>query len=116
MRLRLLSIMVRTDTKIEGQASLREIAAVFNSADQLEAAINELASNGWDRADMSLLAQEHVFAGDVSVLVQDTHRTADDRMRRGDRSSPIPMSAKAGPWRRAKRARSRHSSRPAPRS
>jgi hypothetical protein len=80
MPLRLLGIMVRTDldTPTQGQSSLREIAAVFMSSDKLEAAINELASNGWDRAEMSLLAQDHVFTGDVSALVQDTHRTADD--------------------------------------
>jgi hypothetical protein len=72
--------MVRTETDIPTQApsSLRELVAVFMSPDSLEAAVNELASNGWDRADMSLLAQEHVFSGDVSELVRDTHRTGDD--------------------------------------
>jgi hypothetical protein len=80
MPLRLFGIMVRTETSgpQQSQSSLREIAAVFMSPEGLEAAVNELASNGWDRADMSLLAQEHVFSGDVAALVQDTHRTADD--------------------------------------
>lgn len=79
-RRRLLGIMVRTvpDSPTQNPDALREIAAVFMSSEQLEAAINELASHGWDRADMSLLAQEHVFSGDVSELVQDTQRTADD--------------------------------------
>jgi len=77
---RLLGIMVRTEmeTTTPGQTSLREVAAVFSSAEQLETALNELAGNGWDRADMSLLAQEHVFSNDVSDLVQDSRRTADD--------------------------------------
>lgn len=80
MRPRLLGIMVRTetDTPTQAQTSLRELVAVFMSADALEAAVNEFASNGWDRADMSLLAQEHVFSGEISELVRDTHRTADD--------------------------------------
>lgn len=78
---RLLSIMVRTNvdaSSLKPTGELREIAAVFASPESLEAAINDLASQGWDRADMSLLAQEHVFSGDVSDLVRDTHRAADD--------------------------------------
>jgi len=73
--------MVRTVDHTPASATLddlREIVAVFTSPEQLEGAINDLASSGWDRADMSLLAQEHVFSGDVSTLVRDTRRTADD--------------------------------------
>ena len=40
----------------------REVVGAFNSADALEGAISALASAGWDRAEMSLLAQEHVLA------------------------------------------------------
>lgn len=59
-------------------ADLREIIGVFHSVDDLEAAINGLASEGFDRADMSILGEEHVLSGDVSALVQDTQRLADD--------------------------------------
>lgn len=60
------------------QAQLRELAAVFHSADDLEAAINSLASEGVDRADMSILGEEHLFSRDDSPPVGDTRDQADD--------------------------------------
>ncbi len=82
MPLRFTGIMVRADSDTSvtsgDHSDLREVVAVFASPESLEAAVNDLASNGWDRADMSLLAQEHIFSGDISSLVRDMHRTADD--------------------------------------
>ncbi len=57
---------------------LREIVGVFHSVEQLEAAIAELASEGFDRAEMSILGEEHLLSGDASTSVQDTSRLADD--------------------------------------
>jgi hypothetical protein len=41
-----------------------EIVALFRSPEALEAAINDLSSAGWDRSEMSLLAQKSVLAPD----------------------------------------------------
>lgn len=40
----------------------QEVVGAFDSAEALEDAISAFASAGWDRAEMSLLAQEHVLA------------------------------------------------------
>jgi hypothetical protein len=44
------------------QTHTNEIAALFHSSEALEAAINDLSSAGWDRSEMSLLAQKNVLA------------------------------------------------------
>ena len=40
-------------------APIREAVGVFDSAESLEAAIDELQSSGFDRVELSLLAGEH---------------------------------------------------------
>jgi len=57
---------------------LRELSAVFHSADDLEAAINDLASEGLDRADMSLLGEEHLLTTDDSKPAGDARQAAAD--------------------------------------
>ncbi len=42
----------------EREGSVREAVGVFDSADTLQAAIDELLSSGFDRAELSLLASE----------------------------------------------------------
>jgi len=45
---------------IEGdQEAVREVVAVFHSAEDLESAIDRLLSSGFHRAELSLLASEH---------------------------------------------------------
>jgi hypothetical protein len=43
----------------ERQATGTEAVAIFDDAETLESAIDELLSSGFDRADLSLLASEH---------------------------------------------------------
>ena len=60
----------------EAAGSYREIVGTFRSREELEKAISELASAGWDRSEMSLLAQHGVLVPeDVSG---DTPELADD--------------------------------------
>lgn len=44
-------------------AAVREAAAAFDSANALEEAVSALASAGWDRAQMSVLAQPELLDG-----------------------------------------------------
>ncbi|MGE0747074.1 MAG: hypothetical protein AB7K86_17590 [Rhodospirillales bacterium] len=41
--------------------TVREMTATFQSAESLEAAVNELTTHGWDRADLSMLAQRDLL-------------------------------------------------------
>ncbi|MGE0724951.1 MAG: hypothetical protein AB7O45_11280 [Alphaproteobacteria bacterium] len=45
-----------------GSPQFEELVGTFHSAEQLEAAIDELTRSGWDRADLSLLASDGVIA------------------------------------------------------
>lgn len=45
----------------------REAVGTFRSEEQLEAAISELTSSGWDRADLSLLGSSSVIDPHVTV-------------------------------------------------
>lgn len=45
-------------TTDEERSQVREVVGVFNDADALQAAIDELMSSGFDRAEISLLASE----------------------------------------------------------
>lgn len=53
------------------QPTVREAVAVFDDPEALKAAVSELQSHGFDRADISFLAHE-------SVLPADMRRAADD--------------------------------------
>lgn len=41
-----------------------EVVGLFHSSDKLESAISDLASAGWDRADLSLLGQKNLLVPD----------------------------------------------------
>lgn len=51
--------MAESKTAKKGNSLYREAVAVFDTADALETAIEALQSNGFDRADISLLADAH---------------------------------------------------------
>jgi hypothetical protein len=71
--------MVRMPEAASPQATkLREIVGVFHSIEGVESAIAELATEGFDRADMSILGEEHLLSGNASTAVRDTQRLADD--------------------------------------
>ena len=53
-----------------------EVVGLFRSADQVESAISALTSAGWDRAELSLLAQRSAFAPEPPT--DDTIRAGDD--------------------------------------
>jgi hypothetical protein len=43
---------------------VQEVVGLFHSPERLESAISDLASAGWDRADMSLLGQKNILIPD----------------------------------------------------
>src|SRR5258708_47994 len=53
-----------------------EVVGLFRSADAVEAAISALTSAGWDRSELSLLAQKSAF--DANPPMGDAERAADD--------------------------------------
>lgn len=57
----------------------REAVGTFRSEEQLEAAISELTSSGWDRADLSLLGSSSVIDPHVTVPPgQDSREAGED--------------------------------------
>jgi hypothetical protein len=58
-------------------STVREAVGAFETIEALEGAISELASSGWDRSEMSLLAQDGVFTHD-SPAPADVRQVADD--------------------------------------
>jgi len=53
-----------------------EVVGLFRSADSVESAVSDLISAGWDRAELSLLAQKGAF--DHEPVTGDTARAGDD--------------------------------------
>ncbi len=66
-----------TAEKIE-QPVVREAVGAFRSPEALETAVSELASAGWDKSEMSLLAQESVLQPGVPAHGQDMRSAADE--------------------------------------
>jgi hypothetical protein len=56
----------------------REIVATFASAESLEAAIGALSGAGWDRAEMSLMAEPGMLPTGDDAIDGDTRQLADD--------------------------------------
>jgi hypothetical protein len=67
-----------TARKVVEQAFVREVVGAFHSPEALEEAITELASSGWDKSEMSLLAQEGIFQPGIPAHGHDMHRAADE--------------------------------------
>lgn len=64
----------REDARTERAAD--EIVGLFRSADAVESAISALTGDGWDRSELSLLAQKSAF--DADPPMGDAERAADD--------------------------------------
>jgi hypothetical protein len=64
-----------TRSKLE---SVCEVVGVFHEPDDLESAIDELLSSGFDRADLSLLANENAVATKLGGYYQPASELADD--------------------------------------
>ncbi|MCP5367204.1 MAG: hypothetical protein H6907_12125 [Hyphomicrobiales bacterium] len=60
------------------QAFSREAVGVFASADAMQAAIDELLSSGFDRAEINLLAGEHAVREKLGHLYTRTAEAEDD--------------------------------------
>jgi hypothetical protein len=58
--------------------SICEVVGVFHEADELESAIDELLSTGFDRAQISLLASERAIEDKLKSRRQPVTRLADD--------------------------------------
>ena len=67
-----------SSTKSDAQTPehVDEVVGLFRSADALESAISALTSAGWDRAELSLLAQKGAF--EHEPVTADTVRAGDD--------------------------------------
>lgn len=64
-------------TKVD-LASVCEVVGVFHKADDLESAIDELLSSGFDRAELSLLASEAAVAEKLGGYYQRVSEMADN--------------------------------------
>lgn len=60
------------------QATIREAVAVFDNAKELEQAIDDLESSGFDRAEISLLATEHAIEEKLGHKYQKVTELEDD--------------------------------------
>jgi hypothetical protein len=60
-------------------ASVCEVVGVFHQAEELEAAVDELLSSGFDRAELSLLASENAVASKLGGYYRTPGEMADDR-------------------------------------
>jgi hypothetical protein len=58
-------------------ATTDELVGLFHSADAVESAISDLASAGWDRSDLSLLAQKSVINPTPPIGGATTEQAAD---------------------------------------
>lgn len=57
---------------------VREAVGAFRTPEALETAVTELASAGWDKSEMSLLAQEGMLQPGLPAHGHDMHRAADE--------------------------------------
>ena len=71
-------------------AILREAVGLFHDPEKLHAAVSELQSSGFDRAEISLLAREGILDPERAIL-----EWADRRPRRAPRRTPAAMSPAA---------------------
>jgi hypothetical protein len=62
----------------EDVGTVREVVGVFNSPENLEEAIDELLSAGFDRAELSLLASEHAVEEKLRHQYEKAGTLADD--------------------------------------
>jgi hypothetical protein len=58
--------------------TVREAVGVFNHPEDLQSAIDELLSSGFDRAELSLLASEHVVEQKLGHRYEKVSLLADD--------------------------------------
>jgi hypothetical protein len=58
-------------------STLREAVAAFDDPEALQAAVSDLQSNGFDRADISFLAREG-FEGHLKLKYRDVRQAEDD--------------------------------------
>jgi hypothetical protein len=67
-------------TSESAPAGVCEVVGVFHTSDDLEAAIDELLSSGFDRAEISLLASEEAVARKLGGRFRSAAEIADDPM------------------------------------
>lgn len=58
--------------------TVREAVAVFDTADQLQGAIDQLLSSGFDRAELSLLASDHAVTDKLGHKYRRVEELEDD--------------------------------------
>jgi outer membrane lipoprotein SlyB len=82
---------------VEEQGGVREAVAVFHKVDDLQAAIDELLSSGFDRAELSLLASDRAVAAKLgNVTFREAELEDDPTVPRGVYVSPAAMGAAEG--------------------
>jgi hypothetical protein len=75
------------DGSMTEPTAIREVVAIFGSREALENAIEDLLSNGFDRTQLSLLADQEVVEETLGHPVGDVHTLADDP--EAPRSEPL---------------------------
>jgi hypothetical protein len=70
--------VMRNDDVRGEEAMVREAVGAFRTAEALETAVSTLGSSGWDRSDMSVVAQHGILAPAVPADGKDMHRAADE--------------------------------------
>jgi len=65
-------------THYENEESVREAVAVFDSVETMQEAIDELLSSGFNRAELSLLAGQHVVEEKLGHIYTKTEELEDD--------------------------------------
>lgn len=70
--------MADTHTHALPPATTDEVVGLFRAADAVESAISDLASAGWDRSELSLLAQKSVIDSTPPIGGASTEQAADD--------------------------------------
>jgi hypothetical protein len=81
----------------EEQGGVREAVGVFHKVEDFQAAIDELLSSGFDRAELSLLASEHAVAAKLGkTSFRETDLEDNPAIPRAVYVSPAAMGAAEG--------------------
>ncbi len=70
--------MATAKTAAQTGELVREAVGTFRSEERLEAAVSELTSSGWDRAQLSLLAPESLVSPHLGTLQRTAREASDD--------------------------------------
>lgn len=76
--LRPITSSVDTSAESQAQGAIHEVAALFIDAHDLEVAVQDLLTHGFDHGDVALLAGEHTVRQRLGHRIADSRAAADD--------------------------------------